>query len=76
MNEQKNLKEIIKFRYEKLNNIIKSGHNPYAYNFHKTHNITDLIKKGKSELGDNVSIAGRMISFRKMGKASFTHIQD
>ena len=76
MNEQKNLKEIIKFRYEKLNNIKKAGHNPYAYNFQKTHNIIDLIKKGKSELGGNVSIAGRMISFRKMGKASFTHIQD
>ena len=74
--DQKNLKEIIKFRHDKLENIKKSGHNPFAYNFQKTHYIKDLINKGKEGVGTSVSTAGRMVSFRKMGKASFTHIQD
>ena len=42
---QKNLKEIIRYRQEKLENIKKAGYNPYAYNFHKTHHIKDLIEK-------------------------------
>ncbi len=40
MKDQKNLKEIIKFRHDKLENIKKSGHNPFAYNFQKTHYMT------------------------------------
>ena len=39
MKEQNNLKEIIKFRHEKLENIRNAGHNPYAYNYKKTHHI-------------------------------------
>ncbi len=76
MNEKKNLKEIIKFRYEKLEKIKQAGYNPYAYNYQKTHDIKDIIKNGQLGIGDHVSIAGRIISFRKMGKASFAHIQD
>jgi len=74
--EQKNLKEIIKYRLEKLNNIKDSGINPYAYNFNKRDTIQSLIQKGESSIGEKVITAGRMVSFRKMGKASFTHIQD
>ena len=43
---QKYFKEIIKFRQEKLNNIKRAGYNPYAYNFHKTHEIKSLLDKG------------------------------
>ena len=74
--EDNNLKEIIKFRQEKLNKIKLSGYNPYAYNYSKTHEIKSLLDKGETGIGDQVSTAGRMVSFRKMGKASFTHIQD
>ena len=38
--------------------------------------IINFIEKDKLGIGTNVSTAGRMVSFRKMGKASFTHIQD
>ncbi len=76
MTEQNSLKDIIKYRHEKLNNIKNSGYNPYAYNYNKLNNINEIINKGDDGLGDNVSIAGRIISFRKMGKASFAHIQD
>jgi len=74
--EHKNLQEIIKFRLEKLEKIKNAGINPYAYNFDKKDSIESLTKKGINGVGEKVMTAGRMVSFRKMGKASFTHIQD
>ena len=74
--EQKNLREIINYRLEKLKKIKAAGYNPYPYNFDKTNQITDLLNKGDNGVGEKVKTAGRMVSFRKMGKASFTHIQD
>ena len=74
--EQKNLQEIIKFRLEKLEKIKNAGINPYAYNFNKKDAIESLTQKGEKGVGEKVITAGRMVSFRKMGKASFTHIQD
>ena len=74
--EQKNLQEIMKFRLEKLEKIKDSGINPYAYNFNKKDAIESLTQKGEGGVGEKVITAGRMVSFRKMGKASFTHIQD
>jgi len=74
--EHKNLQEIIKFRLEKLENIKNAGIIPYAYNFDKKDSINSLNQKGENGVGEKVITAGRMVSFRKMGKASFTHIQD
>jgi len=74
--DQKSLQEIIKFRLEKLDRIKSSGINPYAYNFSKRDSIKSLNQKGDDGVGEKVITAGRMVSFRKMGKASFTHIQD
>ncbi len=74
--EHKNLQEIIKFRLEKLEKIKNAGINPYAYNFDKKDSIESLTQKGENGIGEKVMTAGRMVSFRKMGKASFTHIQD
>ncbi|MDP6852353.1 MAG: lysine--tRNA ligase [Candidatus Marinimicrobia bacterium] len=74
--EQKNLQEIIKFRLEKLDKIKAAGFNPYSYNYNKVDHIADIIHKGEKSVGSFVKTAGRMVSFRKMGKASFTHVQD
>ncbi len=74
--EQKNLQEIIKFRLEKLDKIRSAGFNPYEYNFDKTNHIADVLREGEKGVGTKVKTAGRMVSFRKMGKASFTHLQD
>ena len=70
------MQQIITHRLEKLEKIRQAGHNPYAYNFDKTHEINDLIEKGGESIGDKVKTAGRIVSQRKMGKASFIHIQD
>ena len=74
--EKNNLQEIINYRLEKVEKIKQAGYFPYAYNFEKTHDIKSILEKGEKCAGKKVQTAGRMISFRKMGKASFTHIQD
>ena len=74
--EKKSLQQIITHRLEKLDKIRQAGHNPYPYNYDKTHHIKDLIEKGDLAIGNKVKIAGRIVSQRKMGKASFIHIQD
>ena len=74
--ESKNLHNIIKYRLEKIKKIRNAGHNPYPYNFDKTHDIHNLINEGVKNLGNQIKTAGRIVSQRKMGKASFIHIQD
>jgi lysyl-tRNA synthetase, class II len=71
------LNELMIRRRQELDDLIKSGINPYAYSYdrtHYSHEIIESINAGK-ELPD-VSVAGRIMSIRRMGKASFCHIQD
>ena len=77
MSEQKqSLKQIIQFRREKLDAIRAAGVNPYPYRFDATHTSV-AVKENYSELeNQDVTVAGRIMSLRVMGKASFVHIQD
>jgi len=74
--ENKSLQQIISHRLEKLEKIIKSGINPFPYNYTPSHRVKDIFDNKEALLDSNLSIAGRIVSFRKMGKASFIHIQD
>jgi len=71
---KKNLQEIIKFRKNKISQLRANGIEPYAYKFDKSHSIIDI--NNDENVGIDVSIAGRIVSFRNMGKASFIHLQD
>lgn len=74
--ENKSLKQIISHRLEKLQKIIDSGINPFPYKYIPSHKVRNIFDNQEVLLDSNVSIAGRIVSFRKMGKASFIHIQD
>lgn len=77
--EQNNedISEILRVRKEKLNNLRESGKDPYIItSFDKSHSSTDILSAFEDFEGKSVSVAGRMISKRVMGKASFSHIQD
>ncbi len=76
LDKHKSLKQIIDFRLEKLANIRENGYDPFPYKYDKTHNIDSIIENGESDIDSKVNIAGRIVSMRKMGKASFIHIQD
>ena len=68
---------LIKIRKEKLEELKKQGKNPFEITkYNRTHTSED-IKNNFAELeGKDVSIAGRIVAKRIMGKASFCHIQD
>jgi len=52
------------------------GVNPYPYEFNQTHKSDEIINNFEELEGKTVSIAGRIMAVRLMGKASFCHIQD
>jgi len=73
--------QLIKERLNKLNDIKELGVNPYPYSFDKKNNSKELLDKysklqAEEKVSDKVSIAGRIMQLRKMGKASFIHVQD
>ena len=73
--------QLIKQRIDKIDDMRKRGINPYPYKFDKKNSSLDIIenfsKLKKEEKADTkVSIAGRIVSSRIMGKASFIDIQD
>ena len=75
--EQKSLNQLIQVRKEKLEKIIAKGIDPYPSVFNPTHSSKEEVLSKFNELENkSVIIAGRILSIRKMGKASFFHIQD
>ncbi|MGN1310463.1 MAG: lysine--tRNA ligase [Clostridia bacterium] len=68
---------LVAIRKEKLEELRKQGKDPFKITkYNRTHN-SEQIKENYDELeGKDVTIAGRMIAKRIMGKASFCHIQD
>ena len=72
-----NLGELLKIRREKLAALQEAGKNPFEITkYDVTHHSSD-VKENFDELeGKSVSLAGRIMSKRVMGKASFCHIQD
>ncbi len=71
------LSEILRVRREKLNDLREKGQDPYQItSFEKSHSSQGILSAFEEYEGKDVSVAGRMISKRVMGKASFSHIQD
>ena len=81
-NKQKNVQEVDenqlrKVRREKLAELVESGNNPFEITkFDRTHNSQDIRDRFEELEGKSVTLAGRMMSKRVMGKASFCNIQD
>ena len=75
-NEQKSLKQIIDYRIEKINQLRDNGIEPYPYSFKKEYDVCNVLSSEDKLQDKVVSIAGRIISLRSMGKASFMNIQD
>ena len=73
---QNNLKEIIKFRLDKIDSLKRNSIEPYAYKYDVKNLIKDIKSNKDKYINKKVSIAGRLISLRKMGKTSFVNVQD
>ena len=70
-----NINKIYKDRLAKLLRMQELGINPYPDSFEKTHRSVEVLQQPEL-LGQEVSVAGRLMSIRKMGKINFAHIQD
>ncbi len=74
---EENLTEVVKVRREKLEALKNNGKNPFEVTRFDGVISSEEIKNNFEELeGSQVRVAGRIISKRVMGKASFFHIQD
>src|SRR3989344_8209853 len=72
---------LVQERIRKLNELKELGVNPYPYRYDKTHDCADTKKKyeglaPEEKTQDSVSVAGRIMLNRNMGKAAFMTIQD
>ncbi|MCX6144323.1 MAG: lysine--tRNA ligase [Ignavibacteriales bacterium] len=75
--EHEDLNVLMLRRREELDNLKKSGINPYPYEFERSDLSHDILESYKDDAPQRtVSVAGRIMSIRRMGKASFCHIQD
>ena len=82
MGEQKNApvqdtKQLLKVRRDKLAELQQAGKDPFQITkYDVTHHSTDIKNHFEELDGQKVSVAGRVMSKRVMGKASFCNIQD
>ncbi|MGI6280149.1 MAG: lysine--tRNA ligase [Acutalibacteraceae bacterium] len=75
--EEQSLNEIVKLRHEKLANLKASGNDPYEITKYDFTNDSAQIKADYENFeGKTVSVAGRIMARRIMGKASFVGISD
>ncbi len=71
------LSEVLQVRRDKLAALKEQGKNPYEITkFDFTHYSQDIISSFNDGDEINVKIAGRLMSKRVMGKASFAHVRD
>ncbi len=67
---------LIKRRHEELEELRKMGLEVFEYGFEVDSDSEDIINNFKEGEQRNVKISGRIMALRRMGKASFAHIQD
>ena len=75
--EHEDMNVLMQRRREELEQLTKLGINPYPYEFIRDAYSKEIITVYTDDAPHRtVSIAGRIMSIRRMGKASFCHIQD
>jgi len=75
-NQFENMNEVRKRRIEELELLRSKGIEPYAYSYDVSNFSTEIKSNYEEFEGKDVSVAGRIMAIRRMGKASFTTIQD
>jgi len=75
--QQKDINQLLKVRREKLENLRSEGKDPFVETkYNQTHHSMEIKDNFEELKGQNVSIAGRVMQKRVMGKASFCNVQD
>ena len=75
--QQQDLGELLRIRREKLKALQDEGRDPFQITkFDVTHHTQDIKDNFDAMEGTEVSVAGRLMSKRGMGKVSFCDLQD
>lgn len=75
--EQNDLNEILRVRRNKLAELQKSGNDPFhIVRYDVTHRTGEILADFEAFENKNVTLAGRLMSKRGMGKSTFCDIQD
>ncbi len=75
--QQQDIGQLLKVRREKLANLQEAGKDPFQITkYDVTHHSTEIKERYGELEGKTVRVAGRVMSKRIMGKASFCNIQD
>ncbi len=75
--QQQDIGELMKVRREKLAQLQEDGENPFdVTTYNQEYHTIDIIENFDEMEGKEVSIAGRLMSKRVMGKASFFDLRD
>ena len=75
--QEVNVNELIKVKMQKLADLQEAGKDPFQImKYDVTHHTTDIKDNFESLEGQIVAIAGRIMTKRVMGKASFINVQD
>ncbi len=75
-NTQTDINVLIKRRYEELEELKKMGIEAFAYSFDTDIYSEEIKKNFEKYENKDVKLAGRIMTIRRMGKASFAHIMD
>ena len=71
------MNQLMQIRRDKLAKLKEEGKNPFEITkFNRTHTSKQIVENYDELEGKDVTIAGRLMAKRIMGKASFCHIQD
>ncbi len=74
---QQDIADVLAIRRQKLDELRAEGHDPFVITkYDQTHHSSDIKDNFEALEGKEVSVAGRLMSKRIMGKASFCHVQD
>ena len=76
-NQELDMNHLVQVRREKLDKLREEGKDPFQITkFNRTHTTKQIIDNYGELEGKDVTIAGRLMAKRIMGKASFCHVQD
>lgn len=75
-NQELDLNELKKVRLEKLQELRDMGIDPFGSRFERDTDCQTIIDKFEVMEGQNISVAGRIMSKRRHGKAGFANLQD
>ncbi|QRG67876.1 lysine--tRNA ligase [Brevibacillus choshinensis] len=81
--QEEQLHELLQVRHDKMDQLREWGFDPFGKKFEQTHHADEIVKafadKSKEDLEaeeNTVTIAGRLMAKRAMGKASFAQLLD